>query len=216
MPRIAASIGVIALIAFSIGFNMARYPRVWEMVGGPLPLMQSEKSLPSQATTEPASAPQTATAARPNIVWQTAPIALAEDKPGDDWADDRSEEPEAGADNEDRYTSFSRANRTYSNTWQPEEELTAGEKYASLAGKIDTFEESKSDEALVPVSSVRLTVRSEIVSPDADDEMDDQSEVAREVQRLPPVDRISSMASGSSASQFSDETITDYPNTGIE
>lgn len=32
MPRIAAALGLVATVAFCIGFNVKRYPRVWEMV----------------------------------------------------------------------------------------------------------------------------------------------------------------------------------------
>lgn len=32
MPRIAAALGLVATVAFCIGFNVNRYPRVWEMV----------------------------------------------------------------------------------------------------------------------------------------------------------------------------------------
>ena len=61
MPRIAASVGIFALIAFAIGFNVARYPRVWEMVGHSPSLAQANQ--PSQP--EPGS--ESATAQSPEI-----------------------------------------------------------------------------------------------------------------------------------------------------
>jgi hypothetical protein len=55
MPRIAVAVGVVALIAFSIGFNTTRYPLVWEMVGGPLqqgqPSQPQSSAVPPQPTT---------------------------------------------------------------------------------------------------------------------------------------------------------------------
>ena len=54
MPRIAAAIGIFALIVFSIGFNMVRYPRVWEMVGVSPHLAQSSESAQPAAASEPA------------------------------------------------------------------------------------------------------------------------------------------------------------------
>jgi len=44
MPRIAATIGVFALIAFSVGFNISRYPIVWETSDASSHLLPSDES----------------------------------------------------------------------------------------------------------------------------------------------------------------------------
>ena len=51
MPRIAATIGVIALIVFSVGFNISQYPIVWETSDASSHLLPSAES--SQAKTAP-------------------------------------------------------------------------------------------------------------------------------------------------------------------
>jgi hypothetical protein len=51
MPRITAAIAAVALIVFCIGFNTARYPVVWQMVGASPHLPQPGE--PSQPPTTP-------------------------------------------------------------------------------------------------------------------------------------------------------------------
>ena len=175
MPRIAASVGVFALIVFSIGFNMARYPRVWEMVGGPSQLSQPGQSLQPGATTEPVSVPQAETAEQPTTSWQTTRIALADD------------------------------------VLPPPEEVAAAPKYASLAGQIDTFGESGSGKALVPVTPPDVEMYS-----DLEQDAADPSGLGPEVTRLPTIDRAGSADAGRLASRSAQMPIPDYPSTGIE
>ena len=54
MPRSAAAILGLTLVAFSIGFNTVRYPMVWEMIG---PARASEKDLFFRATTAGSTRP---------------------------------------------------------------------------------------------------------------------------------------------------------------
>jgi len=44
MPRIITTIAAVAIIAFAIGFNIVRYPIVWEMVGPPAHLTQESNN----------------------------------------------------------------------------------------------------------------------------------------------------------------------------
>ena len=67
MPRSAATILGLALVALSIGFNTVRYPAVWEMIG---PARASEKTLSS------ASSPAAEAASHP-----PAPLPRAEPPP---------------------------------------------------------------------------------------------------------------------------------------
>jgi hypothetical protein len=54
MPKFYSTIGAVAIIAFSIGFNVARYPMVWEMIGPaahlPPEAKQTEPEISSQLT----------------------------------------------------------------------------------------------------------------------------------------------------------------------
>jgi len=59
MPKILPALGAVAIIAFSIGFNTARYPIVWEMVGPSAHLPQESNS------SEPATASQPTIPAEP-------------------------------------------------------------------------------------------------------------------------------------------------------
>ena len=60
MPRPAAIILGLALVAFSIGFNTVQYPMVWEMVG---PVQATESAQPE--TTPPQEKSENQPAARP-------------------------------------------------------------------------------------------------------------------------------------------------------
>ncbi len=53
MAKISANVAAFALIALSIGFNIWRYPVVWDMVARSPCLSQSNQSAPSAAMTEP-------------------------------------------------------------------------------------------------------------------------------------------------------------------
>jgi hypothetical protein len=55
MPRIAVAVGVVALTAFSIGFNTVRYTVVWEMVGGSSHRWQPSQPSPSATLPQPTS-----------------------------------------------------------------------------------------------------------------------------------------------------------------
>ena len=47
MPRILPALGAVAIIAFSIGFNIVQYPVVWDMVApsaqSPVPAAEAQK-----------------------------------------------------------------------------------------------------------------------------------------------------------------------------
>lgn len=57
MPRIAASIGVIALIVFSVGFNISRYPIVWDTSDASSHLLSSAESLQVKTASDSAKLP---------------------------------------------------------------------------------------------------------------------------------------------------------------
>ena len=96
MPRIAAAVGVLATVVFSVGYNIHQYPVVWEMVAGCGVAGKSDppSTSPSLPPSETPDAP--AEAARPvSSVTDAAPprpIGLADGpstRPGEaDSADD--------------------------------------------------------------------------------------------------------------------------------
>jgi len=53
MPKFLAAVGATAIIAFSIGFNMARYPIVWEMVGPSAHLPEGSNQLEAEISSQP-------------------------------------------------------------------------------------------------------------------------------------------------------------------
>ena len=82
MPRIAAAVGVLVLIVFSIGFNTVQYPRVWEMVGATSHLPQSAEPSQPPSIAQPARNSATEVAVKPMIVWQATPVPLATEPDG--------------------------------------------------------------------------------------------------------------------------------------
>jgi len=81
MPRIAAVLLAFAVIACSIGFNVARYSRVWEMVGASPDLPQSGESSQSATAMEPAADRQSPASAESSAPWQPIPVEPAVDDP---------------------------------------------------------------------------------------------------------------------------------------
>ncbi len=60
MPRIAVAVGAVGLIAFSIGFNTARYTVVWEMVGSMPQASQPKEAAQPEAVSHSAAPAQSA------------------------------------------------------------------------------------------------------------------------------------------------------------
>lgn len=56
MLRIAASVGILALIAFSIAFNTSRYPKVWDVANGPSHSLQPANSTQPGDSADPSRA----------------------------------------------------------------------------------------------------------------------------------------------------------------
>ncbi len=65
MPKILPALGVVAIIAFSIGFNTLRFPIVWEMVGPSAHLPEDTNIAERAAGSESAPASQSAQPAEP-------------------------------------------------------------------------------------------------------------------------------------------------------
>ncbi len=69
MVRISANIAAFALIALSIGFNMWRYPAVWDMVGGSPCISLANESAQPEATAQPKPS------AAPTVALQAADVS---------------------------------------------------------------------------------------------------------------------------------------------
>lgn len=204
MPRIAASVGVFVLIVFSIGFNMVRYPAVWEMVDGSSHLPQLSESSRPEAAPEPASAPQPEVAVRPTVSWQATSIPL----PADDQESPRQPSPTV------REESQPAADAQGSNDDVPGaedndvgflQEVKPSAKYASSAGQPETAAPSASGGLLVQ------PVRSEVERESAA-----QPRPQQEVRRLPPVDPFSRPVADPHAFQSSRGPIPIYPTSGTQ
>ncbi len=88
MPRIAASVGALVLIVFSIGFNISRYPKVWEMVGATSHLPQSAETSQALAVIEPAAD------SVPEVALKATPVEGSGAELGDAWVADAESLPE--------------------------------------------------------------------------------------------------------------------------
>ncbi len=72
MPRLAASVAAFMVIAFGIGFNMVRYPIVWDLVGATSDLSQPSESSRSEAAAEPSAPAPPDAMPEPQESWRTA------------------------------------------------------------------------------------------------------------------------------------------------
>jgi hypothetical protein len=85
MPKALPAIAAVAVIAFSIGFNTARYPIVWEMAGAPGHLPEEsggcgEATAPQSAKTDEviASIPSDNSALTPSLEGQASPTVFSD------------------------------------------------------------------------------------------------------------------------------------------
>ena len=95
MPRIAAALAVVATLAFCIGFNVARYPAVWEMAATSGQVSRSDEPVQSTAfpqlahagQSQPGVEPQTTPEPSPDSEWKTSwgstPVEPIASYPGD-------------------------------------------------------------------------------------------------------------------------------------
>ena len=72
MPRIAAAFGAVATVAFCIGFNINRYPVVWEMLAAADRASQSGESSQPEAASQTESLSDSITASQPEEVIESA------------------------------------------------------------------------------------------------------------------------------------------------
>ncbi|MBN2473429.1 MAG: hypothetical protein JXB62_02380 [Pirellulales bacterium] len=214
MPRIAASFGALVLIVLSIGFNMARYPKVWEMVSTPSQLPQPDQ--PDRAT-QPEALPETVSVSQTEPSspspgsWQMTPIALPKEMPSETDMERTLGGRAALQPSVDNLPEPTRADRTPSSI-----------RYASLSGSIDPLCESASSKPLVPVAR-SSAAGMEPKSGDSEGTETIAADVAvgkvvdsdRGIRRLPPVGEVASVALEASASDSPNEPIPFYPSTGI-
>lgn len=79
MPRIAAALAVLVAVTFSIGFNISRYPAVWEMLGPAPPAFSQDSRQPLDLEPSPVAAapelPVSPTAPADPLPASSAPLA---------------------------------------------------------------------------------------------------------------------------------------------
>jgi hypothetical protein len=211
MPKILPALGAVAIIAFSIGFNIVRYPIVWEMVGASahLPQESAESAMASHSTkhTEPTAVLPTETTAR--IPFSDSNISeisgsrkcdAADPKPFTGSFATRNHEatltgmiiteaqPLAAKNAESQVPAVSYAVQTYPSNSQPPGNNT----YQPMS-------------RLVPVpSNLFIGNGTQTVEPCVG------------VQRLPPINSGISIPAGRYASEYPQAPIPIYPSTGVK
>jgi len=80
MPRLAASVAAFVVIAFGIGFNMVRYPIVWDLVGATSDFSQSRESEQPETAVEPSASAPPETTPEPQNSWRTAQLDYASEE----------------------------------------------------------------------------------------------------------------------------------------
>ena len=172
MPRIAAALAGLALVVFCIGFNIAQYPRVWEMAAVPEGATQPEESPQAQQAEEPVASP----------LAFSAPPRL--DEPADDWADGPpvADPPVANP---------AVANPAWNDPWDDPSPTDTGPTFAEPAGP-DTAESTMEDYYeydATPYEPIPTSTADESASPPATERpADPPMDPAPGIQRLPPVD----------------------------
>jgi len=197
MPRIAAVVCTLALIVASIGFNIRRYPVVWQMVGPSSPLPQSRHSA------QPIAAAESTTAAPHSDA--PAGVDHLESDAGEPFGrDDRRQDDRAEHDKPSWSVCRPCAPpdaRGYQ--LQSRAEATVLQEGVSSA---DPVGQSRSGRALVPVV--------------VDSELADAGAVCSAsgagIRRLPPTDNAPALSTDLFASQTPDDPIPFYPTTGID
>jgi len=202
MPRIAAALGGLVLIVFSIGFNIARYPKVRAMVGPPSPLSQPDPSSESATTSESVTAPPvraTNTAPRdsPQSIPEASPSEVADgaalclNSPTGACPVDPAAQTNADASwsKEDAASSWS---------------VSSGE-YAPDDAAATTSGRPETDGGLVP-----------LIRPADKPDPHQQAAGDDAVRRLPPVDPEDPTAEDPYVRRAAGDPIPFYPSTGYE
>jgi hypothetical protein len=129
MPRIAAAVGVFALMVFSIGFNIWRYPIVWDMITVPSDLSQPGKSSQTTAACDSSSALQSDVAVESSVSRESIAAALPVADSADDYSDGRYSD-----DSDERYS-----DKRYSDEGYSDEGPTAYDKWGDVSSSQDPY-----------------------------------------------------------------------------
>ena len=208
MPRIVVSVGVFALIAFSIGFNIVRYSVVWEMAGGSPQLSQPSQPSHSAAVPEPAAVLQSEAAVQSAASWNSAAAEPSprgfdsensyQDSPVEDTfvdgpAADVEEVEEEGTGYEDPYDYAAR----------PPEEVEASSRYSAGVDPAEALSRSASGGWSIHV-----------LPSDVGQDPTGDRDLGREVRRLPPVDRVAPSTADRYAPRSPQDPGQIYPGSG--
>ena len=214
MAKILANVAGFALIASSIGFNIWRYPVVWDMVGGSPCLSQANQSERSVAMTEPKKS------AAPTVALQAAYPRWREEKQYQLAEDLAADETLA-----ERIAGYRRQDGDVSG-WSdhavdpaagppPEPAAMMGVRPGSTAGKrCEPAGCAGSDAIMAYRSNTGQLIR--VVRPmgSPNEACPPGSEL--QVIRLPSVDRIAPAPASRSLPSFAECPPLRYPATGIE
>ncbi len=205
MPRIVVSVGVFALIAFSIGFNVVRYSVVWEMVGGSPQLSQPSQPSHPAAVPEPAAVLQSETAVQSAASWNSAAAepsprgSSSENSCQDSSVEDNFVDGPA-ADVEQEGTGYE---DPYDYAARPPEEVEPSSRYS--AG-VDPAE------ALSRSASGGRSIR--VLPGDVGQDPAGDRDPGREIRRLPPVNQAAPFTAGRYAPRPPEDPVPIYPSSG--
>ncbi|HUT12732.1 MAG TPA: hypothetical protein VMY42_19705 [Thermoguttaceae bacterium] len=199
MPRIAAALGGLVLIVFSIGFNTVRYPKVREMVGPASPLAQPDQSPESTVTAGPVS---TAPSRVPDKASSSSQSISDASRRGDAKGAEETElclNSPAGACPVDP-VSYSNADARWS-----EEPSESSSEYGGDVAMTGASVRPEADGGLVP-----------LVRPAEERDPHEQPADDGETRRLPPVDPEDPVAEDPYVRRSAGDPIPFYPSTGYE
>lgn len=208
MPRIAAAAGALALIVFSVGVNIARYPRVWEMVSARSHLPQSSQASQPAAVVEPSPASAPKLAVGSTTPWQAAAVPLATGELREDDSPERAAVADQPEDSRRQQYAL-------------EPEMDGQGTHRSDAAEAVTIAPSakcgrsarQGDSAGGTVLAGRLVP---LVRPSVETPAVDRSERDGSVRRLPPVDQVTSVRGPRPAAASQTDAIPIYPGTGVD
>jgi len=231
MPRIAATIGVIALIVFSVGFNISQYPIVWETSDSSSHLLPSVESLQAKTASDsaklpPAEEPTRQYAAQKQAVrkpvteqprygepapyepvpYETVPYARY--APPEEPSYRSFESSEAAAEPDDHDT-------TYTVAVSSPQVAESSAKYGAHADSSATVVAVMPARPMVPVVTSKTTQPADDSAELSGSSPSGSSESGRLVRRLPSIEKVNAVPDDHQTVQLPMTPIPIYPATGF-
>jgi hypothetical protein len=213
MPRIAVAVAVSALIAFSIGFNTARYTVVWDMVGGPPHASQSGQPPPGTAPKEwSTAASQPAAGLQPQgAVASTASGSSGAGEPSPQGRAGQSASEHSLLEDDPRDDTPAEEEKGPAGYEAPQGH--AAEQPPQVSPPVESS--AGVDPAKKSTASPAGRQLDRVVAPDARQVPAGPSDRDGQVRRLPPIDQVAPCTAAERPARPADDPITIYPTSGI-